>query len=417
MKKVARQVKSMLYYRCREGEIIKIMANTLGTIAMGIRAPIIRKGDDLIKIVVDSLVKAQKENNLNFYDKDVVALTEAILARAQGNYATTEQIAKDVSSKFSTDNVVGLVFPILSRNRFAHVLKGIAMGVKKLVVQLSYPSDEVGNHLVDIELLDNLAINPTIKSFTHAEFKKLFPQAKHVFTGIDYLEYYKGLSDNIEIVLSNDPSYILKYTTSVITADIHSYKRTQRILKLAGAKKIFGLSDILNKSIDGSGYHSEFGLLGSNMSTENSVKLFPRDAKEFCKNLQKALKAATGKNMECMVYGDGAFKDPIGGIWELADPVVSPGFTKGLEGQPNELKLKYIADNTIANLSGEEAALEMKKIIASKKKLNQTAEQALGTTPRRIADLIGSLADLTSGSGDKGTPIVLVQNYFKNFSE
>jgi len=393
------------------------MANTLGTVSMGIRAPIIRQGDDVIKVVVDSVLAAKKENNLTFNDRDIVCLTEAVLARSQGNYATLEQIATDVKQKFDKNETVGLIFPILSRNRFSLILKGIAMGVKKLIVQLSYPGDEVGNRLVDIEQLDEMGINPATCHFTSNEFNKLFPDAKHVFTGIDYIDYYKNLGDNIEVILSNDLKHILNYTKSVITADIHTRERTKRMLLKAGAKKVFSVADVLKKPIGDSGYHPEYGLLGSNLSTESTVKLFPRDASEFCEKLQTEFKKATGKNLECMVYGDGAFKDPIGGIWELADPVVSPGFTKGLIGQPNELKLKFIADNDIAGLAGDEAIVEMKKIIKAKKQLSQTDNQSLGTTPRRLVDLIGSLCDLTSGSGDKGTPIVLVQNYFKNFAE
>ena len=393
------------------------MKNTLGTVSMGIRAPIIRQGDNVIDIVVDSLTTAVKDNNITLSDKDVVCLTEAVLARAQGNYATLSQIATDITNKFGKDSTLGLVFPILSRNRFSSLLKGIAMGVKKLIVQLSYPSDEVGNQLIDIDLLDAKGINPATNHYTSDEFNKLFPDAKHVFTGIDYIDYYKNLGTNIEIVLSNDPTHILKYTDTVLCADIHTRHRTKRILLAKGAKKVLTMQDILNKPVDGSGYHAEFGLLGSNLATDDKVKLFPRDASEFCLKLQTALKKATGKNLECMVYGDGAFKDPIGGIWELADPVVSPGFTKGLQGQPNELKLKYIADNEIAGLKGEEATKKMKDIIASKKTLEQTDIKSQGTTPRRLVDLIGSLCDLTSGSGDKGTPIVLVQNYFKNYAE
>jgi len=393
------------------------MPNTLGTVSMGIRAPIVREGDDMVKIVVDSLMQAVSDNNITLNDKDIVCLTEAVLARTQGNYATVDQIAKDIANKFGSDATLGLVFPILSRNRFSVMLKAIARGVKKLVVQLSYPGDEVGNKLVDIEMLDCKGVNPALDNFTADEFKKLFPNAKHVFTGVDYIDYYKNLGDNIDIVLSNDPTHILKYTKTVLCADIHTRKRTQRIIKAKGGTNVLTMADILNKSVHGSGYHSEFGLLGANLATDNRIKLFPRNAGKFAEALQTALKKATGKNLECMVYGDGAFKDPIGGIWELADPVVSPGYTKGLEGQPNELKLKYIADNDIANLSGDEATTEMKKIIAAKKTLEQTAHQSLGTTPRRLTDLIGSLCDLTSGSGDKGTPIVLVQNYFKNYAE
>jgi len=393
------------------------MANSLGTVSIGIRAPIIRKGDDLVHIVTDSLLTAINENNITLQDRDVVATTEAILARCEGNYVTVDQIAKDVANKFGKDDTVGLVFPILSRNRFSLLLKGIAKGVKKLIVQLSYPSDEVGNSIVDLEVLDAAGVNPAIRHFTAQEFTELFPDAKHVFTGVDYIKYYKSLSDNIEIVLSNDPTYIVQYTKSVIHADIHRRVRTSKILKAAGATKVFGLSDLLTESVDGSGFHPEYGLLGSNLATDNSVKLFPKTAKEFVTKLQKNIFDKTGKKVECMVYGDGAFKDPIGGIWELADPVVSPGYTEGLEGQPNELKLKYIADNDIASLSGDEATAKMKKIISEKKQIKQDASVSLGTTPRRLTDLIGSLCDLTSGSGDKGTPIILIQNYFKNFAE
>jgi len=400
-----------------KGKYNSQMGNTTGTISMGIRAPIIRRGDDVAAIVVDSVMAAASENNLTLNDKDIVCITEAVLARAQGNYASVEQIAKDVSDKFGLAETVGLVFPILSRNRFSMLLKSIARGVKKLVVQLSYPGDEVGNRLVEWQQLDELGINPYTTHFTEAEFKKLFPNAKHVFTGIDYIKFYKSLGDNIEIVLSNDPTHILQHAKNVITADVHTRERTKKLLLKAGAKKVLSIADILTAPVNGSGFHSEYGLLGSNLATENSVKLFPRDASEFCEKLQKLLKKATGKTLECMVYGDGAFKDPIGGIWELADPVVSPGFTKGLLGQPNELKLKYIADNDVANLKGEAATAEIKKLIAAKKTLEQTDNQSLGTTPRRLVDLIGSLCDLTSGSGDKGTPIVLVQNYFKNFAQ
>lgn len=390
--------------------------STFGTISCGIRAPIIRKGDDLVSIVTDSVLKAVKENNVTLNDKDIVSVTEAVLARAQGNYASVKQISKDIANKFNCDTV-GLIFPILSRNRFSLVLKAIAQGVKKLIVQLSYPSDEVGNKLVSIEQLDEHNINPAKSSFTEAEFRKFCPVTMHPFTGIDYIEYYKKLNPNIEIVLSNDPTFILGYTKNIINADIHTRIRTKKILLEAGAEKVYTLSEIMTESVDGSGYHPQYGLLGSNLATEDKVKLFPRDAMEFAYKLQERLKTATGKHIECMVYGDGAFKDPIGGIWELADPVVSPGYTQGLEGTPNELKLKYIADNDIGNLNGEAATVELKRIISEKKKQEQTSFVTQGTTPRRLVDLIGSLSDLTSGSGDKGTPIILIQNYFKNFSE
>jgi len=383
---------------------------------MGIRAPIIRQGDDLVKIVADCVMNAVKENSLALNDRDIVAVTEAVLGRAQGNYVSVGQIEQDVRAKFG-DETVGLVFPILSRNRFSLVLRGIARGVKKLIVQLSYPSDEVGNQLVSIDELDKLDINPAVMSFTEEVFRRICPDVKHRFTGVDYIKYYKEQSPNIEIVLSNDPAHILKYTKCVITADIHTRARTRRILEKAGAEKVLTLADLMTESVGGSGFHPQYGLLGSNLATADTVKLFPRDAGAFAEALQKSLFEASGKLLECMVYGDGAFKDPVGGIWELADPVVSPGYTKGLEGQPSELKLKYIADNDLAGVNGAQLAEEMKKIIAAKKEQEKTAFTAQGTTPRRLADLVGSLSDLTSGSGDKGTPIILIQNYFKNFSE
>jgi F420-0:gamma-glutamyl ligase len=392
------------------------MADMLGTVSMGIRAPIIRAGDDLVKIVTDCIVKAAAAHHITLNDRDIVSVTEAVLARSQGNYATVDQIAKDVADKFGNETV-GLVFPILSRNRFSLVLKGIARGVKKLVVQLSYPADEVGNHLISLDALDELGIDPHTRGMTEAEFRKICPEIVHRFTGVDYIELYRALGDNIEVVLSNDPAYILKYAKNVICADIHSRARTKRILEKAGAKKVYGLSDILSRSVDGSGYHPEYGLLGSNLATADSVKLFPRDAGAFVTALQQSLRAATGKQLECMVYGDGAFKDPVGGIWELADPVVSPGFTDGLLGTPNEMKLKYLADNDIPELSGEDAELALKRRIAEKQPQTLEALTALGTTPRRLTDLIGTLSDLTSGSGDKGTPIILIQNYFKDFSK
>lgn len=392
------------------------MTKTLGTVSMGIRAPVIREGDDIVELVTDSLLTAVKENKLKLQDNDIVSVTEAIVARAQGNYASLDQIAADVKGKFG-DKTVGLVFPILSRNRFALVLKGIARGVKKLVVQLSYPADEVGNHLVTLDMLDERGINPYTQSFTSDEFKKIFPEAKHIFTGVDYIEFYKALGDNIEIVLSNDPCYILNHAKNIICADIHSRKRTAKLLTKAGAEKVCDLTNILNESVNGSGYQSDYGLLGSNFASSEKVKLFPRDGRGFALALQENILKKTGKKLECMVYGDGAFKDPIGGIWELADPVVSPGFTKGLEGQPNEIKLKYVADNDLANLNAKDATAEIKKMIAAKKKIEKTDAVALGTTPRRFVDLVGSLSDLTSGSGDKGTPIILIQNYFKNYAE
>lgn len=385
-----------------------------GTISRGLRAPIIKKGDDLVKITADTVVNASKEHNFPLNDKDVVAITEAVLARAQGNYATTDQIAKDIQEKFG-DNTVGLILPIFSRNRFSMVLKGISKGVKKLIIQLAYPSDEVGNSFVTPEQIIEKNVNPYSDVFTAKEFKNLFGDVRHTFTGVDYIEYYQKMG-NCEVILANNPCEILKHTKYVINADIHSRFRTKNALLRGGAEKVVSLHEILNKSVDGSGYNAEFGVLGSNLATEDSVKLFPRDCQKFVNDLNEELFNRTGKHIECMVYGDGAFKDPVGGIWELADPVCSPGFTKGLEGKPNEVKLKYIADNELANLSGEEAVNAMKEIIKNKEQDLVNNIKSQGTTPRQITDLLGSLADLTSGSGDKGTPIILIQNYFKNFS-
>ena len=385
-----------------------------GTISRGIRAPIIRQGDNLVQITADCVVNASKNGGFELQDKDVVAVTEAVLARAQGNYATVEQIAKDVSNKFG-DNTVGLIFPILSRNRFSMILKGIAKGVKKLVIMLSYPSDEVGNSFVSMEQILEKNVNPYSDVFTSDEFYKIFGDVRHTFTGVDYIQYYKEMG-NCEVILANNPTEILKHTKFVINADIHSRKRTKKILLNAGAEKVVSLDEILTSSVDGSGFNPSYGVLGSNLATENSVKLFPRDAQKFVEELQKELQKRTGKLIECMVYGDGAFKDPVGGIWELADPVASPAFTEGLKGKPNEIKLKYLADNDLANLSGEEAIEAMKQAIRSKEDDLVNNMKSQGTTPRQITDLLASLADLTSGSGDKGTPIILIQNYFKNFS-
>lgn len=385
-----------------------------GTISRGIRAPIIKQGDDLVKITADCVVNASKEHGFPLQDKDVVAVTEAVLARSQGNYATTDQIAKDVSEKFGNETV-GLIFPIFSRNRFSMILKGIAKGAKKLIVQLSYPGDEVGNSFITPEQLIEKGVNPYNDVFTAEEFKKTFGDVKHQFTGVDYIEFYKEVG-NCEVILANNPCEILKHTKYVINADIHSRFRTKNTLLKAGATKVVSLHEILNKSVDGSGYNEKYGVLGSNLATQNSVKLFPRDCQAFVDGLQKELYNRTGKVIECMVYGDGAFKDPVGGIWELADPVCSPAYTSLLNGKPNEIKLKYIADNDIANLSGEEAINAMKEIIKNKESDLTNNMKSQGTTPRQLTDLLGSLADLTSGSGDKGTPIILIQNYFKNFS-
>lgn len=389
---------------------------TIGTISRGIKAPIIKKGDDLINIVCDSVIAASNEGQFELQDRDVVAMTEAIVARAQGNYATLKQIATDVRQK-TGGGTVGLIFPIMSRNRFSMILKGIAMGVDKLIIQMSYPNDEVGNPIISLDALDEHGIDPYKDVFTEEKWYKTFGKTTHPFTGIDYIQLYKEFAgDNCEIILANSPKEILKYTDKVINADIHTRNRTKRILKENGAKVVLNLTDILNESVDGSGYNEAYGLYGSNLATDESIKLFPRDPQPLVEAIAARFKELTGKNIEVMVYGDGAFKDPVGGIWELADPIVSPAFTAGLVGTPNEIKLKYLADNALGDLSGEAAKDAMKELIKSKKS-NLVADQASqGTTPRRLTDLLGSLCDLTSGSGDKGTPIVLIQNYFTNYA-
>ena len=389
----------------------------LGTISLGIRTPIIKRGDDLVKIVTESVLKTLKENNLELQDRDIIGVTEAVVGISQGNIATIEQIAKDVNNNFS-GKTVGLIFPILSRNRFSLLLKGISKGVEKLIIMLSYPSDEVGNPLITQQQLYKSGINPFEKLLTEKEFRNTFGETKHLFTGVDYIEFYKEIAPNCEIIFGNKAEDILNYTPYVINADIHTRKQTKEHLLECGAKKVMSLDELLTKSVDGSGFNEEYGLLGSNINTDGTVKLFPRQTKKLVLDLQKKFKELTGKNVECLVYGDGAFKDPVGKIWELADPVVSPGFTDGLLGTPNEIKLKYISETKLANLSGEEASEEFKKIIKQKKgdsKDNNRA--ALGTTPRQLTDLIGSLCDLTSGSGDKGTPVVLIKNYFKNYAD
>lgn len=389
---------------------------TIGTISRGIKAPIIKKGDDLVSIVVDSVLAASEEGKFELQDRDVVAMTEAIVGRAQGNYATLAQISKDVRTK-TGGGTVGLIFPIMSRNRFSMLLKGIAGGVDKLIIQLSYPGDEVGNPLIPMDIIDEKGVNPYTDTFTEEEYYATFGKILHPFTGLDYIELYKSMGgEGCEIILANNPKEILKYTDVVINADIHTRNRTKRILKEAGAKKVFNLADFMTESVDGSGYNENYGLYGSNLATDDSVKLFPRDGQPLVDAIQKKLYEKTGKNVEVMIYGDGAFKDPVGGIWELADPVVSPAHTKGLIGQPNELKLKYLADNEIGDLSGEAAKEAMKDLI-KKKKANLVADMSSqGTTPRRLTDLLGILCDLTSGSGDKGTPIILIQNYFTNYA-
>ena len=386
-----------------------------GTISRGLRAPIIKKGDNLVEIVANTVVESSKTHNFPLQDKDVVAVTEAVLARAQGNYATTEQIAKDIENKFG-ENTVGLIFPIFSRNRFSMILKGIAKGAKKLIIQLTYPGDEVGNSFISREQLYESKINPYTDVFTADQFHALFKDTHHKFTGVDYIQYYQEMGGNCQLILANNPLEILNHTKYVINADIHTRKLTKKLLLDNGAEKVVSLDEILSESVDGSGYNEQYGVLGSNLATQDSVKLFPRNSQQFVEELQAKLIKMTGKQIECMVYGDGAFKDPVGGIWELADPVCSPGYTKGLEGQPNELKLKYIADNELANLSGQEAVDAMKEKIKQKGNLFNNIKSQ-GTTPRRLTDLLGSLSDLTSGSGDKGTPIILIQNYFKNFAD
>ena len=387
-----------------------------GTMSIGVKAPIIRKGDDLVGIVCDSVINACEENKLSLEDRDIVAVTEAVVAKSQGNFASLDDIACDVNSKFGNETV-GLILPILSRNRFSLLLKGISKGVKKLIIQLSLPSDEVGNHLIKQEEFITSGVNP-YATLTEKEFYEKFGNTAHEFTGVNYVELYKQFGgDNCEIIFSNDPCAILKYTKFVINADIHTREMTKRLLLNAGAEKVYSLAEILNKSVNGSGFNPEFGLLGSNVSTDNTVKLFPKDTQKFVDDLNTEFKRRTGKNIECMVYGDGAFKDPVGKIWELADPVVSPAFTSGLSGLPSEIKFKYVADNQLKDLRGSEADEAIKKIIREKSKETKNKNVSLGTTPRRLTDLLGSLADLTSGSGDKGTPFVLIKNYFKNYAD
>ena len=389
----------------------------IGTVSRGIKAPIIRAGDDLVEITVNSIMKAVKEDNIILHDRDIVAVTEAVVAKSQGNFATVDDIATDVRNKLG-DGTIGLIFPILSRNRFSNILKGISKACDKIVLQLSYPFDEVGNPLVSIDKLYELGITNFNKSYTDKQFYNIVGKIEHPFTGMDYIKLYKDIcGKNCKIILSNDPTTILKYTKKIITADIHSRFRNKDVLLKNGAEKVICLHEILNESINGSGFNEKYGVLGSNLSTDDKLKLFPRDTQSFVNRLQKRLSEETGVKMECMVYGDGAFKDPVGGIWELADPVVSPAYTNGLEGTPNEIKLKYIADNKIGDLTGEEAVKAMKNIISQKSKDLKNKNESLGTTPRRLTDLLGSLSDLTSGSGDKGTPIVLITGYFNNYAD
>ena len=392
------------------------MSRLFGTVSRGVRAPIIKNGDDIVEIVTNSVLEASKVEGVAFHDRDVVAMTEAIVARAQGNYASVDDIAADVKAKLGGETI-GVIFPILSRNRFSVCLKGIAKGAKKVVLMLSYPSDEVGNHLISLDALDEKGVNPYTDVLTEAEYRKLFGYEKHTFTGVDYVEYYSNLikeqGAECEIIFANNAKAILSYTKNVLCCDIHTRARTKRLLKNAGAEIVIGLDDILSAPVNGSGYNENYGLLGSNKSTEDSVKLFPRDCQPIVEAIKEKLFKATGKNIEVMVYGDGAFKDPVGKIWELADPVVSPAYTAGLEGTPNELKLKYLADNDFKDLKGEQLKEAIKNEIAKK---DSKMVGQMGTTPRRLTDLIGSLCDLTSGSGDKGTPIIWIQGYFDNYT-
>ncbi|OZQ62551.1 F420-0--gamma-glutamyl ligase [Paenibacillus sp. VTT E-133280] len=396
------------------------MERVVGTVVRGLRGPIINNGDNIEEIVVQTVLNAATIEGFKIEDRDIVTVTESIVARAQGNYATIDNIAADIKAKFG-EETVGVIFPILSRNRFANCLRGIAKGAQKVVLMLSYPSDEVGNHLVDIDELDAKGVNPWTDVLTEAQFREHFGYIKHPFTGVDYIEYYKSLIEAegvaCEVIFSNNPKTILNYTKNVLTCDIHTRFRTKRILMSNGAEKVFGLDDVLTQSIDGSGFNEAYGLLGSNKATEESVKLFPNNCQPIVDGIQAKIKEITGKTVEVMVYGDGAFKDPVGKIWELADPVVSPAYTAGLDGTPNEVKLKYLADNNFSHLRGEELKQAISKYIQNKNEDLVGAMEAQGTTPRRLTDLIGSLSDLTSGSGDKGTPMIYIQGYFDNYTK
>ncbi len=393
------------------------MERIVGTVAKGLRAPIMKEGDDIVEIVVDTVLKASEIDEFTINDKDIISITESVVARTQGNYASIDDISKDIVSKFGEDTI-GVIFPILSRNRFATCLHGIAKGTKKIILMLQYPSDEVGNPLVSLDELDEKGINPWTDILTEDEFRKLFGYKNHPFTNVDYIDFYKTIIEKYgtqcQIIFSNNPKTILEYTKNVLVCNIHSRFRTKKILKANGGEKIYGLDDILTTSIDGSGYNEFYGLLGSNIAAEEKVKLFPRDCQSIVDEIQSTLKEKTGKTVEVMIYGDGAFKDPVGKIWELADPIVSPAYTKGLEGTPNEIKLKYLADNNFHDLKGEELKKAISKYLENKGPITNTTE-TLGTTPRKLTDLIGSLSDLTSGSGDKGTPIVYIQGYFDNY--
>ena len=402
-----------------EKELLR-MQRSVGTIARGLRCPIIREGDDLTSIVIDSVLTAAKSEGFELRNKDVLGITESIVARAQGNFASIDAIATDIRSQLGGETI-GVIFPILSRNRFSTVLRGIARSAKKIVLMLSYPSDEVGNRLLTFDQIDDSGINPYQDTITLEQYRQLFGKNVHEFTGIDYIEFYQNLIEaegcEAEIIFDNHPKTILKYTQRVLTCDIHTYERTKRILNRKGVEKVISLADVLTKSVDGSGFNEKFGLLGSNKSDEDTVKLFPHDCQSFVEDVQAKLLEVTGKNIEVMIYGDGAFKDPQGHIWELADPVVSPAFTSGLVGTPNEVKLKYLADNEFKDLSGEALQAAIKERITNKDADLVGDMAAQGTTPRQLTDLIGSLCDLVSGSGDKGTPIVYIQGYFDNFTQ
>ena len=396
------------------------MERKIGTVSRGVRCPIIRKGDDLAKIVTDSIIEAGESENIEFRDRDIVSVTESVVARAQGNYASVDDIAKDVERKFGKDSTIGVIFPITSRNRFSICLKGMARGVKKIVLMLSYPSDEVGNQLISLDLIDEKGVNPYSDVLSLEKYRELFGENKHQFTGVDYVAYYSSIIKEegceVEVIFANQAKAILDYTDKVLTCDIHTRARTKRILKANGARVVYGLDDILTESIDGSGYNTKYGLLGSNKSTEDTIKLFPNECKDLVLDIQKQLLDRTGKHFEVMVYGDGAFKDPQGKIWELADPVVSPAYTDGLIGTPNELKLNYLADNDFKDLNGEALKEAISNRIKTKDNNLVGNMASEGTTPRQLTDLIGSLCDLTSGSGDKGTPIVWIQGYFDNYT-
>lgn len=390
------------------------MERLIGTVTRGIRTPIIKEGDDLVQIITDSVINALDANDVAMQDQDIVCITESLQARSQGNFATIDQIAKDVASKYSDE--IGIVFPILSRNRFAVLLKGIAKAGLKLHILLSYPADEVGNHLMDERLLMNQGINPYTDVLEEADYRKIFgDDVRHTFTGVDYINLYKEIAPNCEIHLSNDPQTILNYTDQVLVCSVHDREHIKKSLKEFGASVVYGLDDLLTKPVDGSGYNKEYGLLGSNTADETSVKLFPRDCQTLVDVVQERLQAHSGKQIEVMIYGDGAFKDPVGKIWELADPVVSPAYTSGLEGTPNEIKIKYVADNEMKHLSSDESTSLIRQKIKENQQ-NESNDYTIGTTPRRLTDLIGTLADLTSGSGDKGTPVVYIQGYFDNYA-